>query len=198
MAHRYPIAGSSRNEASVKDLQRFVDPDSGLLPAFKRNEIGNLAGGEGLGVGDGKGPALVNPGMLNSIDKASSVGQVIASLSDRDNGFEIMLEPSANFTDIVFTLDGQEQHYRNGRSSWNRFAWPGTSTAPGARLDVVTLSGTGHRVRLPRAVGPAAHERKRSGRRPGRHSATLQLEHRQWPREPCRAQLRWGQADRSG
>ncbi|MBX6688393.1 ImcF-like family protein [Pseudomonas sp. USTB-Z] len=142
MAHRYPIAGSSRNEASVKDLQRFVDPDSGLLPAFKRNEIGNLAGGEGLGVGDGKGPALVNPGMLNSIDKASSVGQVIASLSDRDNGFEIMLEPSANFTDIVFTLDGQEQHYRNGRSSWNRFAWPGTSTAPGARLDVVTLSGT--------------------------------------------------------
>ncbi|UMY59372.1 MULTISPECIES: type VI secretion protein IcmF/TssM N-terminal domain-containing protein [unclassified Pseudomonas] len=141
MAHRYPIAGSSRNEASVKDLQRFVDPDSGLLPAFKRNEIGNLAGGEGLGVGDGKGPALVNPGMLNSIDKASSVGQVIASLSDRDNGFEIMLEPSANFTDIVFTLDGQEQHYRNGRSSWNRFAWPGTSNAPGARLDVVTLSG---------------------------------------------------------
>ncbi len=142
MAHRYPIAGSSRNEASIKDLQRFVDPDSGLLPAFKRNEIGNLAGGEGLGVGDGKGPALVNPGMLNSIDKASAVGQVIASLSDRDNGFEIMLEPSANFTDIVFTLDGQEQHYRNGRSSWNRFAWPGSSNAPGARLDVVTLSGT--------------------------------------------------------
>ncbi|QHG65322.1 type VI secretion protein IcmF/TssM N-terminal domain-containing protein [Pseudomonas putida] len=141
MAHRYPIAGGSRNEASVKDLQRFVDPDSGLLPAFKRNEIGNLAGGEGLGAGDGKGPALVNPGMLNSIDKASSVGQVIASLSDRDNGFEIMLEPSANFTDIVFTLDGQEQHYRNGRSSWNRFAWPGTSNTPGARLDVVTLSG---------------------------------------------------------
>ncbi|MGJ7549099.1 type VI secretion protein IcmF/TssM N-terminal domain-containing protein [Pseudomonas alloputida] len=141
MAHRYPIAGGSRNEASVKDLQRFVDPDSGLLPAFKRNEIGNLAGGEGLGAGDGKGPALVNPGMLNSIDKASSVGQVIASLSDRDNGFEIMLEPSASFTDIVFTLDGQEQHYRNGRSSWNRFAWPGTSNAPGARLDVVTLSG---------------------------------------------------------
>jgi type VI secretion system protein ImpL len=141
MAHRYPIAGTSGNEASVKDLQRFVDPDTGLLPAFKRNEIGNLSDGEGLGMGNGKAPSLVNPGMLNSIDKASSVGQVIASLSDRENGFEIMLEPSAHFTDIVFTLDGQEQHYRNGRSSWNRFAWPGTSTAPGARLDVVTLSG---------------------------------------------------------
>ncbi|MEG1039387.1 MAG: type VI secretion protein IcmF/TssM N-terminal domain-containing protein [Pseudomonas sp.] len=141
MAHRYPIANGSRNEASVKDLQRFVDPDSGLLPTFKRNEIGNLSGGEGLGLGDGKATALVNPGMLRSIDKASSVGQVIASLSDRDNGFEIMLDPSANFTDIVFTLDGQEQHYRNGRSSWSRFAWPGTSNAPGARLDVITLSG---------------------------------------------------------
>lgn len=141
MAHRYPIATGSRNEASVKDLQRFVDPESGLLPTFKRNEIGNLSGGEGLGLSNGKAPALVNPGMLNSIDKASNVGQVIASLSDRDNGFEIMLEPSANFTDIVFTLDGQEQHYRNGRSSWSRFAWPGTNSAPGARLDVVTLSG---------------------------------------------------------
>ncbi|WP_163006336.1 type VI secretion IcmF C-terminal domain-containing protein, partial [Pseudomonas viridiflava] len=34
-----------------------------------------------------------------------------------------------------------EQHYRNGRTSWNRFSWPGTTTAPGARLDVVTLTG---------------------------------------------------------
>ncbi|NWC93030.1 MULTISPECIES: type VI secretion protein IcmF/TssM N-terminal domain-containing protein [unclassified Pseudomonas] len=142
MARRYPIAAGSRNEASVKDLQRFVDPQSGLLPNFKRNEIGNLAGGEGLGMSSGaKSAPLVNPAMVNSIDKASSLGEVIASLSDRDNGFEIMLEPSAYFTDVVFTLDGQVQHYRNGKTSWSRFSWPGTTTTPGARLDVVTLSG---------------------------------------------------------
>jgi type VI secretion system protein ImpL len=142
MAHRYPIAASSRNEASVKDLQRFVDPESGLLPNFKRNEIGNLSDGEGLGMSSGaKSAPLVNPNMVSSIDKASSLGQVIASLSDKDNGFEIMLEPSAYFTDIIFTLDGQVQHYRNGKTSWNRFSWPGTTTAPGARLDVVTLTG---------------------------------------------------------
>jgi type VI secretion system protein ImpL len=142
MAHRYPIAAGSRNEASVKDLQRFVDPESGLLPNFKRNEIGNLSGGEGLGMGSGaKAAPLVNPNMVTSIDKASSLGQVIASLSDKENGFEIMLEPSAFFTDIIFTLDGQVQHYRNGKTSWSRFSWPGTTTAPGARLDVVTLTG---------------------------------------------------------
>jgi type VI secretion system protein ImpL len=142
MAHRYPIAAGSRNEASVKDLQRFVDPESGLLPNFKRNEIGNLSGGEGLGMSSGaKTAPLVNPNMVTSIDKASSLGQVIASLSDKENGFEIMLEPSAFFTDIIFTLDGQVQHYRNGKTSWSRFSWPGTTTAPGARLDVVTLSG---------------------------------------------------------
>lgn len=142
MAYRYPIVAGSENEASVKDLQRFVDPDTGLLPAFKRNEIGNLAGGEGLGMGTGASTApLVNAKMIDSIDKASSVGQVIASLSDRENGFEIMLEPSARYTDIIFTLDGQEQHYRNGRTSWNRFSWPGSTNAPGARLDVVTLEG---------------------------------------------------------
>jgi type VI secretion system protein ImpL len=142
MAHRYPIAAGSRNEASVKDLQRFVDPESGLLPNFKRNEIGNLSGGEGLGMSSSaKAAPLVNPNMVSSIDKASSLGEVIASLSDKENGFEIMLEPSANFTDIIFTLDGQEQHYRNGKTSWSRFSWPGTTTAPGARLDVVTLTG---------------------------------------------------------
>lgn len=142
MAYRYPIVAGSENEASVKDLQRFVDPETGILPAFKRNEIGNLAGGEGLGMGTGTSPApLVNTRMIDSIDKASSVGQVIASLSDRENGFEIMLEPSARYTDIIFTLDGQEQHYRNGRTSWNRFSWPGTTNAPGARLEVVTLEG---------------------------------------------------------
>ncbi|KAA0994827.1 ImcF-like family protein [Pseudomonas sp. ANT_J12] len=142
MAHRYPIAAESRNEASVKDLQRFVDPESGLLPNFKRNEIGNLSGGEGLGMSSAsKATPLVNPNMVNSIDKASSLGQVIASLSDRENGFEIMLEPAAWFTDIIFTLDGQVQHYRNGKTSWSRFSWPGTTTAPGARMDVITLSG---------------------------------------------------------
>ncbi|MHC8319059.1 type VI secretion protein IcmF/TssM N-terminal domain-containing protein [Pseudomonas sp. LB3P31] len=142
MAHRFPIAPGSRNEASVKDLQRFVDPESGLLPNFKRNEIGNLSGGEGLGMSSAsKSTPLVNPNMVNSIDKASSLGQVIASLSDRENGFEIMLEPSAYFTDIIFTLDGQVQHYRNGKTSWSRFSWPGTTTAPGARMDVVTLTG---------------------------------------------------------
>ena len=142
MAHRYPIAAGSANEASVKDLQRFVDPESGLLPNFKRNEIGNLAGGEGLGMGgNSKAAPLVNQGMVNSIDNASSLGQVIASLSDKDNGFEIMLEPAPNLTDIIFTLDGQVQHYRNGKTSWSRFTWPGTTSAPGARLDVVNLSG---------------------------------------------------------
>lgn len=141
LAHRYPIAPGSANEASVKDLQRFVDPQSGLLPAFKRNEIGNLSGGEGLGMGNGQQAPLVDPRLVSGIDRASSLGEVIASLSDRDNGFEVMLEPSGAFTDIVFTLDGQEQHYRNGRSSWSRFAWPGSTSTPGARLDVVTLSG---------------------------------------------------------
>lgn len=142
MADRYPIAPDSHNEASVKDLQRFVAPDTGLLPNFKRNEIGNLAAGEGLGPGKEQAAALVKPRMLSNIDRASSVGEVIASLSDRENGFEIMLEPSSRFTDIFFTLDGQEQHYRNGRTRWNRFTWPGDGQAPGARMDVVGLDGT--------------------------------------------------------
>jgi type VI secretion system protein ImpL len=141
MAHRYPMV-ASRNEASVKDLQRFVHPESGLLPTFQRAEIGNLAGGEGLGMSSrATSPPLVHPRMVNSIDKASALGRVIASLSDRENGFEVMLDPASNYTDILFTLDGKVLHYRNGKNSWSRFTWPGTTESPGARLDVVTLAG---------------------------------------------------------
>nr|GFD02264.1 hypothetical protein [Tanacetum cinerariifolium] len=57
---------------------------------------------------------------------------------------------------------------------------------------------THHRVRLPRTLGLAADERQRAGRRSGRHSATLQLDHCNWPGEPGRAQLRRRQVDRSG
>jgi len=142
LGHRYPLVADSGNEASVKDLQRFVDPQSGLLPAFKRDEIGNLAGGEGLGVGNSSASSpLVSPRMLSGIDKASSLGEVIASLADPENGFEVMLEPSAGLSDIIFTLDGQISHYRNGRAGWTRFVWPGNSGTPGARLEVVTNGG---------------------------------------------------------
>jgi len=147
LGQRYPIVADSDNEASVKDLQRFVDPHSGLLPAFRSNEIGSLAGSEGLGLGSAVAQApLVSPRLLSSIERAASLGEVIASLSDPDNGFEVMLEPAAGITDIVFTLDGQVSHYRNGRSSWSRFVWPGTAATPGARLDVVTVSGQRHTV----------------------------------------------------
>ena len=142
LAHRYPINPAAENEASVKDLQRFVDPTTGLMPAFQRNEIGNLAAGEGLGMSRAAGSApLVSPRMLQSIEKASALGEVIASLSDPGNGFEVMLEPSARFTDLILTLDGQVQHYRNGKPQWSRLTWPGNSQSPGARLEVVTLTG---------------------------------------------------------
>lgn len=142
LAHRYPINPAAQNEASVKDLQRFVDPGTGLMPAFQRNEIGNLAGGEGLGMSRaGNGAPLVSSRMLQGIEKASALGEVIASLSDPGNGFEVMLEPSQRFTDIILTLDGQVQHYRNGKPQWSRFTWPGNPQSPGARLDVVTLTG---------------------------------------------------------
>lgn len=62
-------------------------------------------------------------------------------MSDPGNGFEVMLEPSARFTDLILTLDGQVQHYRNGKPQWSRLTWPGNSQSPGARLEVVTLTG---------------------------------------------------------
>lgn len=131
---RYPVSDSS-NEASVRDLRRFVDPQSGLLVTFDEQEVGNLdeAGGDG--------EPLVDPSITATIAEGTNVGRVLESLADVENGFEIMVEPASNFTSIELTLDGQQQRYRNGPQSWQRFTWPGDERQAGARLEVVTYGG---------------------------------------------------------
>ncbi|ALM53984.1 type VI secretion protein IcmF/TssM N-terminal domain-containing protein [Halomonas huangheensis] len=131
---RYPVSDSS-NEASVRDLRQFVDPQSGLLVTFDEKEVGNLdeAGGEG--------EPLVDPSITATIAEGTSVGRVLESLADVENGFEIMIQPASNFTSIELTLDGQQQQYRNGPQSWERFTWPGDERQAGARLEVVTFGG---------------------------------------------------------
>lgn len=131
---RYPVSDSS-NEASVRDLRRFVDPQSGLLSTFGEQEVGNLD--EVVREGE----PLVDPAITATIAEGTNVGRVLESLADVENGFEIMVEPGASFTSIELTLDGQQQRYRNGPQSWQRFTWPGDERQAGARLEVVTHGG---------------------------------------------------------
>ncbi|MFQ3788484.1 type VI secretion protein IcmF/TssM N-terminal domain-containing protein [Halomonas sp. A29] len=132
---RFPVSDSS-NEASVRDLRLFVDPQTGLLTDFDQNEVGSL--GEAR---NGNGEPLVDPRITSTISQGTRVGRVLESLADIENGFEIMIEPSANLTSVRLTLDGQEQVYRMGPQSWQRFTWPGDTRQAGARLDVVTHGG---------------------------------------------------------
>ena len=76
-----------------------------------------------------------------TIAGGTQVGDVLASLGDVENGFEIMIQPAPNLTSISLTIDGQEQVYRNGQQTWQRFTWPGEPRRAGAKLDVVTYSG---------------------------------------------------------
>ena len=138
IAERYPLANSS-NEASVRDLRDFVDPNSGRLVAFNHDEIGTLEEGDV----DNK---LVDPRMQEVIRNGVTLGAVIDSLSDPQNGFEIMIEPSPYMTQIVLTLDGQVQDYRNGPQPWQRFTWPGDVKHPGARFEVTTLDNQHYTV----------------------------------------------------
>ncbi|QEM81524.1 type VI secretion protein IcmF/TssM N-terminal domain-containing protein [Halomonas binhaiensis] len=132
---RYPVSNSS-NEASVRDLRHFVDPNSGLLASFDENEVGNLA------EANRNGEPLVDPLITATIAQGTGVGEVLDSLADVENGFEIMIQPSPNLTAITLSLDGQQLEYRNGPQSWQRFTWPGDGRQAGARMDVMTFGGT--------------------------------------------------------
>lgn len=132
---RFPVSDSS-NEASVRDLRRFVDPETGLLTDFAQQEVGSLEEAS-----NGSGEPLVDPRITATIAQGTSVGRVLESLADEQNGFEIMIEPSSRLTSIRLVLDGQEEVYRMGPQSWQRFVWPGEERQAGARLDVVTHGG---------------------------------------------------------
>ncbi|WP_110687084.1 type VI secretion protein IcmF/TssM N-terminal domain-containing protein [Salinicola aestuarinus] len=140
IAGRYPVSDSV-NEASVRDMEYFIDPDSGVLSQFRSEEIGDLAGS-----GSGQRSPMVDPRMLESIDDATALGRVIDSLSDLQNGFELQMNPTPGITDIILTIDGQRLRYRNNTQSWERLTWPGDGEAFGARLDIVNRAGQRHTV----------------------------------------------------
>ncbi|MFC0337330.1 type VI secretion system protein ImpL [Kushneria avicenniae] len=140
VAGRYPVADST-NEASVRDLSHFIDPDDGVLSKFRRDEIGDLAGS-----GSGQRSNMVDPRMLESIDNATELGRVIDSLSDLQNGFELQMNPTAGLTEIVLTIDGQTIRYRNNSQHWERLVWPGDGKSFGARMDIINRNGERHTV----------------------------------------------------
>ncbi|MCM2130791.1 type VI secretion protein IcmF/TssM N-terminal domain-containing protein [Larsenimonas rhizosphaerae] len=140
IAGRYPVADSI-NEASVRDLSHFIDPDDGLLSKFRHDEIGDLAGS-----GSGQRSNMVDPRMLKSIDNATELGRVIDSLSDLQNGFELQINPTSGLTEIVLTLDGQTVRYRNNSQHWERMIWPGGGRSSGARMDIINRNGERHTV----------------------------------------------------
>lgn len=140
IAGRYPVADSV-NEASVRDMEYFIDPDDGVMSRFRREEIGDL-----VAPGGKPDPSMVDPRMLSSIEKATLLGKVIDSLSDLRNGFELQINPTAGLTDIILTIDGQRLHYRNNTQSWERLNWPGDGKAFGARLDIINSQGQRHTV----------------------------------------------------
>lgn len=138
IADRYPLTNSG-NEASIRDLRDFVDPTNGRLTAFNRDEIGALEEGDFDNM-------LVDPRMQETIRNGAALGAVIDSLADPQNGFEIMVEPSSYMTQIMLTVDGQVQDYRNGPQPWQHFTWPGDLKRPGARLEVTTLDNQRYTV----------------------------------------------------
>ena len=138
IADRYPLTNSG-NEASIRDLRDFVDPNSGRLVAFNRDEIGALEEGDFDNM-------LVDPRMQETIRNGAALGAVIDSLADPQNGFEIMVEPSPYMTQIMLSVDGQVQDYRNGPQPWQHFTWPGDLKHSGARLEVTTLDNQRYTV----------------------------------------------------
>lgn len=135
IANRYPVADSV-NEASVRDVEHFIDPNDGVLAKFRREEIGDLIDSEGKQNSD-----MVDPRMLLSINNGTDLGNIIDSLSDLRNGFELQVNPTPGLTDVILMIDGQRLHYRNNSQSWERMIWPGDGKVTGARMDIINAAG---------------------------------------------------------
>ena len=144
LAGKYPFADSA-NEASMADIAKFLKPGEGTLPRFVEKSLGGLVTQRGdqlipktwanLGVS-------FSPAFLSGVAGLTKAGNAVLQEGEAAK-FELQPVPTPGLSEIVFEVDGQALHYRNGPQSWTGFSWPNVAgnSIQGARIQVVAFSG---------------------------------------------------------
>lgn len=146
LSRKYPFADSS-NEASMAEMGKFFKPGDGILSRFITQQIGSLAvlRGETLVPKTWANLGIrFSPAFLSGAGKLMNVS---TSFQEGDGSkFELQPVPTPGLSEILIEIDGQPLRYRNGPQIWTTFSWPSPTNVQGARLQVISNSGTNAEV----------------------------------------------------
>ncbi len=151
LANYYPFNRNGQ-DASVVDVERFFQPESGTLWSFYNGELKTFIkqGSWRSFTWEGRG-IRISSALANTLDKATSLQKAFFFRGAMQADFSMQpglpvgkdLDSAAPVVEqVCLTIDGKQDCYRMGRQYWTDFIWPGTEGAPGAQLKLLTRSGT--------------------------------------------------------
>ncbi|MBT8769596.1 ImcF-related family protein, partial [Metapseudomonas boanensis] len=135
-AGRYPFAASS-SDASLPMLGQMIRADTGRIEQFLSRQLGGVLRKEGnrwVPESDHSQGLRFNPEFLEAVNRLADLADVLYTDGGMGIGFDLRAKPVRHLVQTSLVLDGSRLTYFNQRERWQRFAWPGTSDYPGARL----------------------------------------------------------------
>jgi type VI secretion system protein ImpL len=133
---RYPFAATG-SDASLPMLGQMIRADSGRIEQFLQRELGGVLRKDGnRWVADPrhKQALRINPAFLAAINQLSHLADVLYTDGGMGLAFELRGKAVRDVVQTTFMLNGARHEYFNQKESWQRFAWPGSTDYPGARL----------------------------------------------------------------
>lgn len=130
-ANRYPLNPSSNLDVSLPELQKFIDPQKGVVAQFNQqylNKILNLVGNQWI----------VNPAVMDQVQiddqfvtGLNELNQLLEFVSDGSNtaSFEIMPLPTPEVKQITFNFNKQKIQFYNEKSFWHKVNWSVSDSA---------------------------------------------------------------------
>lgn len=124
-ANRYPLNPSGKLDVSLSELQKFIDPQKGVVAQFNQqylNKILNLVGNQWI----------VNPAVMDQVQiddqfvsGLNELNQLLEFVADGTNtaSFEVMILPTPEVKQIILSFNKQNIEFYNEKSFWRTVNW---------------------------------------------------------------------------
>jgi type VI secretion system protein ImpL len=159
--NRYPFNLAAKRDASYEDAVAFLRPREGVLWGFYEQYLSSfhsklnhqfipatsLAGTPR----PAKPYSPFNPNMYNCLERADEITDALWPGGVGESPkvmFQVNLKDvSPIVSEVTFEIDGQKKVYRNEKTFWKPFEWPGPDGPPGAAIVVRGAGGLAEEVR---------------------------------------------------
>lgn len=157
--NRYPFNLAARRDASFEDAKAFFRPNDGILWGFYEGYLKGFHSKVGhqfipqTSLGGTPRPAKpyspFHANLYNCLERSDEITDALfAGGAEPKVVFQVNLKDvSPIVSEVTFEVDKQKKIYRNERTFWKTFEWPGPEGPSGAAITVRGAGGLNEEVR---------------------------------------------------